>query len=312
MSEVKKVLVTGGAGYVGSLLVPALLEAGKHVRVVDNLMYDSMTLLTCFRHPGFEFVKADLTEEGVVAKAVQDVDAIVHLAAIVGYPACKKNPQLAWNVNVEVSRALLRERRKDQAIIHASTGSNYGAVDGICTEETPLNPLTEYGETKTLAEREMLEAGNSVVFRFATAFGLSPRVRLDLLPNDFVYQAIHNRQLIVYQRHVRRTFIHVWDMARSFMFALDNLDRLRDQVYNVGHESMNYTKEDIARAIHKKQPYYLHFAEIGEDPDKRDYEVSYEKIRKVGFETSITLSQGLDELINGMTMVNVQHPYSNV
>lgn len=312
MPTYKNVLVTGGAGFVGSLVIPALLETGHRVRVVDNLMYGGMTLIPLFRHRNFEFVKGDVTDPEVAKKALDGMDAVVHLAAIVGYPACKRNPELAYSVNVEATRNLYRQRNADVPIYYASTGSNYGKVDGICTEETPLNPLTEYGETKTLAETELLQAGNVVCYRFATAFGLSPRLRLDLMPNDFAYQAIHNKQLIVYERHVRRTFIHVWDMARSFLFALENTGKMRDQVYNVGHESMNYTKEDIARLIQKKVPYYLHFAEIGEDPDKRDYEVSYEKIRKVGFETSVTIQDGIDELIQGMSVLKISNPYSNV
>ncbi len=312
MPNFKNVLVTGGAGFVGSLLVPALLETGHRVRVVDNLMYGGMTLLPLFRHQNFEFVKGDVTDPQIAKQAMEGMDAVVHLAAIVGYPACKRNPELAWAVNVEATRNLYRERRADVPIFYASTGSNYGKVDGVCTEETPLNPLTEYGETKTLAERELLEAGNVVCYRFATAFGLSPRLRLDLMPNDFAYQAIHNKQLIVYERHVRRTFIHVWDMARSFLFALEHHDRMRDEVFNVGHESMNYTKEDIAKLIQEKVPYYLHFAEIGEDPDKRDYEVSYAKIRKAGFETAVTIQDGIDELIRGMAVLKISNPYSNV
>lgn len=312
MSAYKNVLITGGAGFVGSLVIPALLETGHKVRVVDNLMYGGMTLIPLFRHRNFEFVKGDVTDPEVAKKAMEGMDAVIHLAAIVGYPACKRNPELAYAVNVEATRNLYRQRNPDVPIFYASTGSNYGKVDGVCTEETPLNPLTEYGETKTLAETELLGSGNVVCYRFATAFGLSPRLRLDLMPNDFAYQAIHNKQLIVYERHVRRTFIHVWDMARSFLFALENTEKMRDQVYNVGHESMNYTKQDIAMLIREKVPYYLHFAEIGEDPDKRDYEVSYEKIRKVGFETSVTIQDGIDELIQGMAVLKISNPYSNV
>jgi nucleoside-diphosphate-sugar epimerase len=312
MAKLEKVLVTGGAGYVGSILVPLLLDAGRKVRVVDNLMYDSHTLLPYIINPNFEFIKGDLTKEKVAVKAMKDMDAIIHLAAIVGYPACLKSPELASSVNVGITRNLYRNRNSEQPILFASTGSNYGRVDGICTEETPLNPLTDYGKTKTKAEQELLEQGNVIVYRFATAFGISPRLRLDLMVNDFVFQALRNRQLIVYEKHVRRTFIHVKDMARSFLFALENLEKMRDEVYNVGHKSMNFTKEDIARLIREKIDYYLHFAEIGEDLDKRDYEVSYEKIRALGFTTQITIDRGLDELITGMQMVRLENPYSNV
>lgn len=312
MAKLEKVLVTGGAGYVGSVLVPMLLDAGYKVRVVDHLMYDPNTLLPYIINPNFEFINGDLTNKEVVVESLKDMDAVIHLAAIVGYPACLKSPELARAVNVGVTRNLYRNRAPDQPIFFASTGSNYGRVEGICTEETPLNPLTDYGRTKTKAEQELLEQGNVVVYRYATAFGISPRFRLDLMVNDFVFQALRNRQLVVYEKHVRRTFIHVRDMARSFLFALENLEKMRDEVYNVGHKSMNFTKEDIARLIREKIDYYLHFAEIGEDLDKRDYEVSYEKIRKVGFTTQITIDRGLDELITGMQMVRLDNPYSNV
>jgi len=308
----RKILVTGGAGFVGSVLVPAMLKQGYCVRVLDNLIYGGMTLLPHFLNPDFELIVGDVTDAETVKRCVADVDAIVHLAAIVGYPACRKNPRLAAAVNVDGTLNLHRHRRQDQPFIFASTGSNYGRVEGICTEETALNPISEYGVTKTQAEKATLEAGNCVVYRFATAFGLSPRIRLDLMINDFCYQALRNKQLILYERHFRRTFIHVHDMARSFLFALKNLEKMRDNIYNLGHESMNYTKEDVALLIKKRIDYYLHFADIGEDADKRDYEVSYEKIRKVGFETKITMEEGLTELINGMQVVPTDKLYSNV
>ena len=310
--KVEKVLVTGGAGYVGSVFVPRLLDEGYKVRVVDNLMYGIPSLLPYVINPHFEFVKGDLTDEKVAGKALEGMDAVVHLAAIVGYPACLRSPELARAVNVEVTRNLCRCRRRDQTIVFASTGSNYGKVDGVCTEKTLLNPLTEYGRTKTTAEQVLLEAGNVVVYRFATAFGLSARLRLDLMINDFVFQALQNKQLIVYERLVRRTFIHVSDMARAFLFALGHLRKMRDEVYNVGHESMNFTKDDVANLIRKKIDYYLHYAEIGEDMDKRDYEVSYKKICKLGFTTQVTIDQGLDELIQGMEMLRLDNPFSNV
>jgi len=308
----RKILVTGGAGFVGSVLVPMMLERGYWVRVVDNLMYGGTMLLPHFINPHFELVVGDITDEGIVRECLADMDAVIHLAAIVGYPACRKNPQLAKAVNVDGTRNLCRERGKDQPIIFASTGSNYGKVEGVCTEETPLNPISEYGVNKTQAEKRTLEAGNSLVYRFATAFGLSPRLRLDLMINDFCYQALTNKQLIVYERHFRRSFVHVRDMARGFIYALENFANMKDSIYNVGHESMNYTKEDVALLIKKHIDYYLHFADIGEDEDKRDYEVSYENIRKAGFNTEITMEEGLIELIKGVHVAQVHNPYSNI
>jgi nucleoside-diphosphate-sugar epimerase len=308
-----KLLVTGGAGYVGSILIPRLLSSGHHVRVLDNLMYGGQSLLTFFSQPKFEFVKGDILDEQAVRRATQSVDAIIHLAAIVGYPACKKNEQLAHDVNCIGTKILEKNRDRNQLIIFASTGSNYGALIGDrCTEETPLNPLTIYGTTKTQAEQHLLQCGNTICCRFATAFGVSPRMRLDLLINDFVYQAVKVRNLIIYEKTFKRTFIHVIDMARSFMFALDNADRMVDNVYNVGSESMNYNKEDIALMIKEKLEFYLHFADVGKDEDQRNYEVSYAKINRLGFKTTMTVDDGIDELIRAYQVIDIKNPYANV
>jgi nucleoside-diphosphate-sugar epimerase len=308
-----KLLVTGGAGYVGCVLVPHLLAQGHQVRVLDNLMYGGRGLLACFADRRFEFVKATILDERRLRQSLDGVDAIIHLAGIVGYPACQRDPRLAQEVNLDGTRLVDQLRKRDQPIIFASTGSNYGAVVGaLCTEDTPLNPLTEYGTTKTAAERHLLEAGNTVCYRFATAFGVSPRMRFDLLVNDFVYQAKVNKDLIIYERGFKRTFIHVRDMARAFAFALDNYPKLRDDVYNVGSEDMNYNKEEVAVLIKKRVDYYLHFAEIGKDEDQRNYEVSYAKIRGKGFTTEIDMETGIEELIRAVDLIGLKNEYANV
>ena len=308
-----KLLVTGGAGYVGCVLVPHLLAQGHQVRVLDNLMYGGRGLLACFADRRFEFVKGTILDERRLRQSLDGVDAIIHLAGIVGYPACQRDPRLAQEVNLDGTRMVDRLRKRDQPIIFASTGSNYGAVVGaLCTEDTPLNPLTEYGTTKTAAERHLLESGNTVCYRFATAFGVSPRMRFDLLVNDFVYQAKVNRDLIIYERSFKRTFIHVRDMARAFAFALDNYPKLRDDVYNVGSEDMNYNKEEVAVLIKKSVDYYLHFAEIGKDEDQRNYEVSYAKIQGKGFTTEIDMETGIEELIRAVDLVGLKNEYANV
>jgi len=308
-----KVLVTGGAGYVGCLLVPQLLERGYKVRVLDNLMYGGNGLLPCCLDPNFEFIKGDVRDPEVVRDAVCDADVIIHLAAIVGYPACKKDPQLAEEVNLGGTVNLNKARSKGQMMIFASTGSNYGHVgEGVCTEDTPLNPLTLYGVTKTEAEKRLLDSGNTIVYRFATAFGLSPRLRLDLMVNDFVYQAVVNRQLIVYEKHFRRTFIHVRDMARSFLFAVGHARQMRDGVFNVGSESVNLTKEDVALMIRERINYFLHFAEIDKDEDQRNYAVDFSRIRNLGFELETPMEQGIEELMRGFQMISIPNPYSNV
>lgn len=308
-----KLLITGGAGYVGSVLIPRLLAAGHHVRVLDNLMFGGHALLPFFGDARFEFQKGSILDENAVRQAVQGVDAIVHLAAIVGYPACKKHEQLAHDVNVIGTKIIEKARDRNQLIVYASTGSNYGAVVGqVCTETTPLNPLTIYGTTKTQAETHLLNSPNTICYRFATAFGVSPRMRLDLLINDFVYQAVKTRNLIIYEKSFKRTFIHVIDMARSFMFALENNERMIGEVYNVGSENMNYSKEDIANVVREKVDFYLHFADVGKDEDQRNYEVSYAKINGLGYRTSISVEDGIAELIKAYQVIDVKNPYANV
>lgn len=307
------VFVTGGAGYVGCSLAGRLLQEGYRVTVFDNLMYGGRGLIPYFVFPDFRFIRGDIRDKEHLADAVKGADVIVHLAAIVGYPACKKDPHLAEQVNIEGTRNLLAVRAKSQLIIYASTGSNYGAYTGaLCTEETPLNPLTLYGISKTKAEREVLDSGNAIAFRFATAFGVSNRMRLDLLINDFTYRALKEHSLILYEKAFKRTFIHVRDMAESFVFAIKNLEKMRNDVFNVGSERMNYNKEEIALKIQNRIPYYLHFADTGKDEDQRNYEVSYEKIRGLGLTTTIDVDQGIDELIRVYSVIEAHSEYSNL
>lgn len=306
------IVVTGGAGYVGTVLVPHLLAAGYRVTVVDNLRFGGEGLISNFLHPGFRLEVMDILDHARLKRVVADADTVVHLAAIVGYPLCKKIPDEARRTNVDGTRALLDALRPETRLINFSTGSNYGEVVGVCDEDTPLNPLSLYGETKTEAEALCMQRPNSVALRFATAFGLSPRLRLDLMINDFTYQALVNRYLLVYEKHFRRTFIHVHDMARVVPFLLDHWEAARDRRLNVGHESMNYTKEDITRLLREKIDFHLYFAEVGRDEDRRDYEVSYRRIRELGFTTVIDIHRGLDELIQGLRVVRIRNPYSNV
>lgn len=308
MSE--RILVTGGAGYVGSRFVPVLLNKGYKVCVLDNLMYEQPTLLNHFINPDFEFIKSEITDEKNLKKAMKDVDMIVHLAAIVGAPACQIDPRRAKRVNVEGTK-LVNKLRKNIPIIFPSSGSIYGKLYEICTEKSPIKPLSIYGETKWEAEKIITSSKNYVIYRPATAFGLSQRMRLDLMPNDFIYQSIKNNNLVVYEGFAKRTFIHVSDFGRALLFAIENFNEMKDEVYNLGNEKMNCTKKEIAEMIQKHHKYYLHFAEFGSDTDKRDYEVSYEKLRNKGFETTITLDQGLHELIHGYNMIHLRNPYSN-
>jgi len=307
-----KVLVTGGAGYIGTTLVPMLLARGYEVTVLDCLMYRGDVLIPFFRNPNFHFIKGDVRDKATVNAACYGKDVVIHLAAIVGLPACRNNPELATQVNyggsVNVSEAC-----KNQFVLFGSTGSNYGeVVNAVCTEETPLNPLSLYGTTKTDAEHYLMSHNYCTAFRFATAFGISPRLRLDLMVNDFTYTAMRQKYMIVYEAWFMRTFIHVYDMARAFLFAIDKYSRVVGEVYNIGNESMNHSKRDVCDMIKEATGAYFHYADIGEDGDKRNYVVSYEKIRKLGYNTTITVKEGIQELVKSLQVINIGNPYSNV
>lgn len=306
-----KVLVTGGAGFVGSWLVPELLKRGHHVHTIDNLMFRQTSLLPYFLNKNFSFTHGDVRNRDLMKKLVAEADCIVHLAAIVGEPVCRVNPDLATSVNLEASR-LINELRGEKPLIYSSTGSNYGKVDGICTEETVTNPLSHYAFTKLEAENMFFKAGNAVIYRFATGFGVSPRMRLDLLINDFCHKAVESGHVIIYQRGARRTFIHVRDMARALAFAVENFGRMKNNIFNVGHESLNVNKEGVINIIRKYKPdFYVHFADIGTDPDQRDYEVSYAKIRAADFNTAITMEEGIEELLRALPSIKIYNPHSN-
>lgn len=308
-----KILVTGGAGYIGSSLIPELLNAGHQVRVLDSLLFGQTALLPHFINENFEFIKGDIRDFDLVQKAVSGMDVIIHLAAIVGAPACKKDPKLAQEVNHFGTANINNARDISQKMFYASTGSVYGKVEDICREDSPVKPLSAYGETKLRAEEEVMGKGNAIAYRFATAFGLSPRLRLDLMPNDFVFNALKNRYLVVYDKTFKRTFIHVRDIVNAYLFGIANFESMKNEVYNIGSEKMNKTKEDVAKMIKEKLNFEILFVDKGiPDPDQRDYEVSYEKIRSKGFETKISFEKGIEELILGLQIVNITHPYSNV
>lgn len=306
-----KVLVTGGAGYIGSWLVPELLAKNLEVSVIDSLSFNQTTLLPFFSNRNFSFTLGDIRDESLMKKLVDEADIIIHLAGIVGEPICRVEPDLAESVNSKAS-IILNKLRGRKPIIFSSTGSNYGKVTGVCTEETPSNPLSIYAKTKLDGEKAFLETGNVVVYRFATGFGVSPRMRLDLLPNDFCHQAVTSGSLIIYQKNALRTFIHVRDMARAITFAVENFHSMKDNLYNVGHESLSATKEMLAQNIQKYLPkFYVHFAEIGYDPDERNYEVSYAKVRRAGFDTKISLDEGIAEMVKALPTIKFYNPYTS-
>jgi len=309
-----RILVTGGAGYLGSVLVPTLLADGHNVTVIDNFLYGQASLLDCCHHPGLTIIRGDARDRAVLAAAVKQADAIIPLACLTGAPACDRNPAEARRINLEAIRLLLELRSRTQPIIFPTTNSGYGVGQaGIhCTEETPLRPVSLYGQLKVEAEQAVLEAGHSVTLRLATAFGISPRMRLDLLVNDFVYRAVTDRFLVVFQGHFKRNYIHVRDIAQAFLHALTHLETMNGQPYNVGLSDANLSKLELCAEIKKQIPaFYYVEAAIGEDPDKRNYIVSNEKIERTGFRPRVSLQDGIAELIKGYQVVR-RTMYANV
>ena len=311
----EKILVTGGAGYIGSVLVPMLLDDGHEVTIYDNLLHGGQGILPNFNRKNFTFIKGDVRDEQSLRRVLRKPDVVIHLAAIVGYPACKRDPQLARQVNRDASEFIGDTMSPEQLLIYASTGSNYGHVaDGVCTEETPLRPISVYGQTKTAAEQYFLSGkpGNAVVYRFATAFGISPRMRLDLLINDFAYKVVKENYLLLYEAEFKRTFIEVGDIARGLRFAISHADVMKNQAFNVGSDDMNFSKRDIAEKLKRYRPdYVLHIADAGHDEDQRNYVVSYEKISKLGVMTTVSVDEGLDRLVRAMSVIEIPKPYSN-
>jgi len=309
-----RVLVTGGAGYIGSVLVPALLAEGFEVQVLDNFLFRQGSLLDCCIHARFSVMRGDCRDKATVERALQGADYIIPLAAIVGAPACTADATAAVSVNLEAIRLLLQLRSPQQRILLPNTNSGYGIgqANNYCTEESPLRPLSLYGKTKVEAETAVLEAGNAVTFRLATVFGMSPRMRVDLLVNDFVYRAVADRAAIVFEGHAKRNFIHVRDVARAFLHAMRNFDAMKNEPYNVGLSDANLSKLELCAEIRRQLPSFVFVeAAVGEDPDKRDYVVSNEKIEKTGFQPQVTLAEGIRELIKGYTIIRNAR-YANV
>lgn len=310
----EEILITGGAGYLGSVLTPALLQAGYRVTVVDNFLYRQATLADCCAHEGFEIVRADCRDASVMKPLVARADAIVPLAALVGAPLCERDRPGAESINRDAIRLVCSLASPTQRILYPTTNSGYGIGDprAQCTEDSPLKPLSLYGVTKIQAESAVLERENGLTFRLATVFGMSPRMRLDLLVNDFVYRAVHDRAVVVFEGHFRRNFLHVRDVADAFLFALGNFDRMRGRAYNVGLEDANLSKLELCATIARHVPGFVYLeAPIGEDPDKRDYLVSNARLADAGFVARRSLDQGIKELIKGFTILKA-NPYSNV
>ena len=309
-----RILITGGAGYLGSVISERLLEAGHRVTAVDNLMYQQNSLFHLCADPNFEFIIGDVRTEALMAKVIKDADVIIPLAAIVGAPACDRDPWLAQSVNVDAVRLINRLRGKNQLVIFPTTNSGYGTKSGgtHCTEETPLEPISLYGRTKVDAETDVLNTPNSVSLRLATVFGVSPRMRLDLLVNHFVYAAITDGYLVIFEKDFKRNYVHIRDVADCILYCIEQAGKMAGRAYNVGLDAANLSKEELARKVQAYVPnFYLHFAEVGHDPDQRNYIVSNEKIEATGYKPQVSLDVGIGELIKGYTMIRNTR-YGNV
>ena len=300
------VVVTGAAGYLGSVLCEHLLAAGYRVTAVDGLIYRQRSLFQLCANPLFDFVLGDAREEQLMRRMLKDADVLIPLAAIVGAPACDRDPWLARSVNLEAIKLLARLRSNDQLMVYPTTNSGYGTKSGdvFCTEDTPLEPISLYGQTKTEAEAEILERTNTVTLRLATVFGMSPRMRLDLLVNHFVYAAVTDGYIVIFEKDFKRNYIHIRDVADCFIHCIENGKKMAGRPYNAGLDSANLSKEALALKIKEYVPnFYIHFGQVGTDPDKRNYIVSNQRLRDAGFEAKRSLDSGIQELLKGYRMM---------
>jgi nucleoside-diphosphate-sugar epimerase len=309
-----RILVTGGAGYIGSVLVPMLLAEGHSVTVLDNFMYGQASLLDCCFRKELEIVRGDVRDKTLVEGLVGKADGIFALACLVGAPLCAKEPETARAVNYEAVKWIAEVMSPRQRLVFPSTNSGYGVGEaGIrCDEETPLRPISVYGRLKVDLESFLLDKGHCVTFRFATLFGISPRMRLDLLVNDFTYRAVNDRCVVLFEPHFKRNYLHVRDAARAFIHALNKYDEMKGRPYNVGLSDANLSKLELCEVIRKYIPDFHHLAaEFGKDPDQRNYIVSNDRIEATGFKPAINLDDGIQELIKGFQIVR-RNQFANV
>jgi len=310
----ERVLITGGAGYLGSIIIPHLLDQGYAVTVLDTFQNQINSLAHVCANPAFESVRGDCRDETLVGELAAKADWIIPLAAVVGAPACKLDPIAARTINLDAVRMLLGKLSPSQRVVLPVTNSGYGIgeVGKECDENSPLRPISLYGTTKVEAEKAVLDRGTAISFRLATVFGMSPRMRLDLLVNDFTYRAVRDRALVIFEGHFKRNYIHIRDVARTFVHGMTNFDRMRDNVYNVGLSSANLSKIELAEAIRRHVPNFTYLeAAVGEDPDKRDYIVSNAKLEATGWRPAHSLDDGIVELVKGYRMIR-NELYSNV
>lgn len=309
-----RILVTGGAGYLGSILVPELLAAGHQVTVLDNFMYKQASLNHVCHNPKFSVVKGDVRIESTLLPLLRETDIVIPLAALVGAPLCKQDPVGATSTNRDAILSMLKHLSPQQLVLMPTTNSAYGSGDenNFCTEESPLNPISQYAIEKVEVEKHLMQHPSAVSFRLATVFGMSPRMRLDLLVNDFTYRAVHDRFVVLFESHFKRNYIHVRDIARVFLHAIGSAERMTGQIYNVGLSDANVSKGELCERIRQQIPDFTFLeAPVGKDPDQRNYVVSNAKLEATGFKTSVSLDAGIAELIKGYAMIRNTR-YGNV
>ena len=310
----ERILVTGGAGYIGSVLTPKLLEEGYHVTVIDNFMFGQASLSQCCLHPHFEVMRGDARDEVLLKGLLKKADYIIPLAALVGAPLCDRDSLGAVSTNRDAVKSIIKLASPKQRILMPITNSGYGIGEKnkYCTEESPLKPISLYGRTKVEAEIAVLERGNAITFRLATVFGLSPRMRLDLLVNDFTYRACKDRFIVIFEGHFKRNYVHIRDVVETFLHGMSSFDAMQNEPYNVGLSNANLSKIELCEIIKKHIPEFVYLeATVGEDMDKRDYIVSNEKIEKTGFLPKYSLDDGIKELIKGYRFIN-NSVYANI
>jgi len=308
------ILVTGGAGYLGSTMVPDLLSAGHKVTVLDNFMFKQSSLNHCCYHPNFSIIKGDIRQKNTMIPLMKEADVIIPLAALVGAPLCTLDPIGATTINHEAIQLMLKLLSKDQIVLMPTTNSAYGTGDNnnYCDEDSPLRPISQYAKEKVEIEKELMQHSNAISFRLATVFGMSPRMRIDLLVNDFTYRAVNDRFVVLFESHFKRNYIHVRDVSRVFQHALVNHSKMKGEIYNVGLSDANVSKKELCEHIQKHLKDFIFIEEqIGKDPDQRNYIVSNEKIESTGFSTEYSLDRGIKELIKGYAMIK-NSLYGNV
>jgi nucleoside-diphosphate-sugar epimerase len=302
----QRVLITGGGGYIGSILVPFLLERGDQVTVLDTFKHGGTELSTSCRYDTFRPIKGDARDERLLDQLVPQHDVLIPLAALVGAPLCKEDAIGATTLNRDAVVSLVQRSSSEQIVVYPTTNSGYGVGEAgkFCTEESPLNPISLYGTTKVEAERAVLDRGNGVTLRLATVFGMAPRMRIDLLVNDFTYRAVNDRAVLIFEGHFKRNYIHIRDVVKGFVHAIDHFEAMKGQPYNMGLSSANLSKLELCEKIKAQLPAFVYVeAQIGEDPDKRDYIVSNEKLERTGWTPDWTLEAGIAELIRGYVML---------